>query len=136
MEHVSFLEIVLSLFVRNFWFIEVRGELRICGTSKMSLFTKIVYHVKPLRIFIRGSILRAITYGVPNLPWVFFADLQFLYWFVLLTLWLYTFFLVYIVCILVYMCLDNSFRFSSFSHGMKLKFVAPRTLWNNDDWWR
>ena len=34
---------VFLLFVRNIWFIVVRGKIRTCDTSKMELFGKIVY---------------------------------------------------------------------------------------------
>ena len=41
--------IALLLFVRNVWFIVVRGEIRTCGTSKIDLLTKIVYSLKSLK---------------------------------------------------------------------------------------
>ena len=94
-------DVTLLLFVRNVWFIIVRGKIRICSTSKLGLFAKLVYSVKSLTILIRRPILRSITGCWICLVYFFrFAFyLQFFYWFILLIFRLLTFFLVYIVCI-------------------------------------
>ena len=99
--------VTLLLFVRNVWFIIVRGKIRTCSTSKLGLFAKLVYSVKSLIILIRSAVLRSIKGCWICLVYLFrFAFyLQFFYWFILLTFRLCTFFLVYIVCIHTYMYL-------------------------------
>ena len=98
-----------SFIARKVWFIVVRGELRTCDTSKMELFTKMVYSLKSLTILTRSSILRSIT-GCWICLWYFFRFTFHLQSFLLvyfITLRLYIFFSgIYSMhtCIQVFTC--------------------------------
>ena len=75
-------DVTFMLFVRNFWFIIVRGELRTYSTYKLGLFPKLVYSLKSLTILIRSSILWSITGCWICLGYFFRFSfyLQFFYW--------------------------------------------------------
>ena len=101
-------------FVRKKRFIVVTDKLRTCDTSKTELFAKIVYSLKPLTILTRSYIFRSVT-GCWILL-VYFINFSSGHLFYSL------------VCIHVERGLHLPFNISSFTHAIKLKFVAVMTF--------